>query len=471
MRNELEAVAQNNCNTPDTPDRPSSNGQAGQAAGAGKRKRVCKTLLVDEGTSQKKIHPTTMRGKTVWQVLAGREGKKRKFRTFNALDKADGFARAVVKGQGHDPMLFVQLTPGQIQACCLVAELLAPFCEKLGIGLETAMREYIEAKELTHSHSLDGILRDYLSQPWVTKGRTPILTAIESFLKAKSDRGCSPGTLTSLRYKLTALAKAVGEGTALGDITTDQLHRHVHRPTYAPDSRNTLYNDVHNLYGWLKRNGYIRPDGQSAMDAVEKPVVDHPAPQIMDVPTARKAIQVLAGEPDPEHVLLVVLALFTGAGPRELPRLSFHKTAEGECVRIAPELSMEARGRIVPLHPALEAWLEPFHDRLDRLFRHKRPFIALARAFHRHSLPWKLAWVRNSYGSHRLAATGDLLETSKESGLSIDVLARKFLKRVTKTEAEAYFALTPQACGITDWSERVRRLLAAQEEEYNSTTE
>jgi hypothetical protein len=59
-----------------------------------------------------------------------------------------------------------------------------------------------------------------------------------------------------------------------------------------------------------------------------------------------------------------------------------------------------------------------------------------------------------------------LVETSRESGNSPDVLARNYLQLVTASQAAEYFGLTPQACGIKDWDGQVKTWLRDQPECY-----
>jgi hypothetical protein len=58
------------------------------------------------------------------------------------------------------------------------------------------------------------------------------------------------------------------------------------------------------------------------------------------------------------------------------------------------------------------------------------------------------------------AMSNDLVETSRESGNSPYVLARNYLQLVTASQAAGYFELTPEACGIKDWDQRVKAYLA-----------
>lgn len=451
MQTKAESVPTANGHSLSTPVEPAAPDQSTR-----KPKRVTKTLVEPVEGMFVKIHPSASKDKPIWQVLVSGKGKNRKFKTFYTEQAARLFARLRGLGQAHNQMAFIQIPPDQLRACCLMSELLAPFCQKLGIGLEPAIKEYLEAKALAPDQDLSVLVEDYLCQPWMTKGKTPIHLATEAYLAAKAARGCRPTTVFIQRRQLAALSGQVGELTALCDITGDQLNQFIYRPNYSPRSRILRYDCVHTFYDWLKRNGYLRYDTRNAMDAVARPKADHAAPAIMDVATAQSAIAALANLPAPELALILVLSLLAGVGPRDIDGVSLAQAATDKVIRIAGHPG-SAQARTVPVSAALDAWLQPFYHQPGPLFRRKCLLAALSRTLKRHGIPWQQRWMSNTYAAYRYASTGKAPQTAQEAGKKLDVLVKYFHQLATPTEAAAFFALTPEACGITDWNERVHK--------------
>jgi hypothetical protein len=50
-----------------------------------------------------------------------------------------------------------------------------------------------------------------------------------------------------------------------------------------------------------------------------------------------------------------------------------------------------------------------------------------------------------------------VIETAKEAGHSVYVLTNTYLNLVVKAKGDAFFAFTPEACGIDNWPELVAR--------------
>ncbi len=198
------------------------------------------------------------RGKTIYiYKLPKKPGSAmRPRKTFRKLAEATDFAGALLQGQlGNE--VFARLTSEQLRELTLIAETLKPFCAKLNIGLSQAIHEYIQAKELSPARLLSDLMGEYLEQPWVTNSRMPFSTAVEAFLESRRNKGCRPETIRTLKYAMTPFIKQIKDA-AVGDVTTLQLNQRIHRPNRHSRSNKTVYCGLHNLFGWLKRNGYYR---------------------------------------------------------------------------------------------------------------------------------------------------------------------------------------------------------------------
>jgi hypothetical protein len=104
--------------------------------------------------------------------------------------------------------------------------------------------------------------------------------------------------------------------------------------------------------------------------------------------------------------------------------------------------------------------MRPFYGRDGLINSRKDPLLKVASVLKLEGIAWENDWLRKSYCSYRVAQTGDVIETALEDGHSVEILVRDYLTLVNKAEADAYFALTPEACGISDWEVRARAYIA-----------
>ena len=125
------------------------------------------------------------------------------------------------------------------------------------------------------------------------------------------------------------------------------------------------------------------------------------------------------------------------------------------------DVSKTHRPRSVSIQPVLDAWLRPLYCRNGYISSRKDPLLRVAKVLKREGIVWQNDWLRHSYCSYRLAQTGDPIQTAEEDGHSVEILVRRYLKLVNRAQAEAYFALSPEACGIGDWERRVADYLAS----------
>lgn len=430
------------------------------ATGVPRRSR--KRLGVKVGHVFIPIWKSTCRGRDLYQVAKPRVpgSRRRQLATFTTLAEAEAYARSLATGQVNDHKIFAQISAAELKTAAVIAGLLQPFADKFGITIEQAVKEYCAAKEVADKRWLPDLVKDYLLQPWVTLSRMPFPEAVEKFLEAKRNKGCRRETLRNLKYNLEPFGRGIGN-PPIGDITTAHLNARIHRPGYSKRGNKTIYCGLHNLFAWLKRHGYLRPDQPTAMDKVETPIVDKHPPVIVPVETARQMLRLLVQAGDVEGALAIALGFFSGIRMDEMQGLRMEKHLDaGQRINVTADIAKTHVPRTMPILPVLDAWLRPFYTRPGFLFHRQDPQRRAATILKPHGIPWTKNWLRHSYCSYRLAHTGEVQETADEAGHSVGIMARNYLNRVVKDKTKVYFSFTPEACGITDWPERVAAFIA-----------
>ena len=413
----------------------------------------------------------------LYQVPYYPPGGHRRLRSFRDPDNARVFATAVATGEAGSHQILLRMTPAAIQGATLLAMKLQPFLDERKITLDKAISEYRAAKELL-SGDLDEAIGEYcatkqllqgdsvlkfvteaMDQPWRKLQHTPFLTAMEAFLADKADSGRKQSTRARHKYSLRNVGTNLNNPPLLS-VTKDQLKRQVHDPKRSPETNRSYRSSLGSFYQWLEENDYLRPDRSSPMAAVQSPITTKPNPAIITVPQARQALEVLATHATPEETIVFVLDLFTGFRKSELVQIKMDRVdLQAELITVPKHISKTGEQRRMPLLPVVAEWFGPFCGRAGFVALRTDPHECISEVLKTHGITWQHNWLRHSYTSYRLRATGDAEGTADESGHSEAVLFRNYFKRVSKPEAEAYFALTPEACGITDWPQRVAAFL------------
>jgi len=411
------------------------------------------------GTHKVPIYQSRCGKSLLYQVPYYPPGGPRRLRSFRNPDKARRFATAVATGKAQDIELLLRMTPAAIHDATLLATKLMPFLVEKGITLDKAISEYREAKELLQGDDLAKFLKEALDQPWRKLQHTPFLTAMETFLADKAASGRKQTTRDRHKFVLRKVGTNLNNPPLL-EVTKDQLKQQVHQSHRSPETNRSYRSTLGTFYQWLDENDYLRPDRSSPMAAVQSPITTKPNPAIITVPQARQALEVLATHATPEETLIFVLNLFAGFRKSELVQIKMDRIdLQAELITVPKHISKTGEQRRMPLLPLVAAWFRPFCERAGYVALRTDPHDCISAVLKAHGIAWQRNWLRHSYSSYRMVATDDIAGTAEESGHSVPVMFRNYYKRVSKPEAQAYFALTPEACGITDWPQRVAAFL------------
>ncbi len=285
---------------------------------------------------------------------------------------------------------------------------------------------------------------------------------VDEFLCVKRGEGCSPMTLQGYRSKLERFAAAFPERRP-AEVSPHELGRFMVNGGEHPRTRLDWWQTLNTFYAWCLRMRHVAEN--PLRQALSKPKAP-PGSALVLTPAETKSILRAARHTD--QIGFWVLSLFAGLRTEEIRRLhaSPHRW---NLVRLRshvidlPQEVAKVYARRVPILPVLKPWLEWVRDRHLPFFppahfakcRRLRNEVMAARcaaltAQYRAAHPdWRSpVWARNisrrSYISYRLAsAQASYVELSNEVGNSEAMIRKHYARHVTRRDAEAYFALTP----------------------------
>jgi len=274
------------------------------------------------------------------------------------------------------------------------------------------------------------------------------------FLVAKGASGCSQTYLDDCRLRLVRFAKDFQ--MPISEVRTRDMEEWLFALTTSLVTRENFRRLIITLFNFARRRGYLPRDRETEAKWLEKPKLVGRPIQIFTTSELTELLEASEGQAR----LAIALGAFTGIRSAEMLRLSWEdfNWAE-EVIDLGSDKTKTASRRLVPILPALRAWIGPSVKKFGPVLSYSLP-ACLAEAFGSAAkkatklrksidpdapkLAWKQNALRHSYGSYRLAIVPDAAKVSLEMGNSPQKMFSNYRKVVTKAQGEAWFAIRPK---------------------------
>ena len=311
--------------------------------------------------------------------------------------------------------------------------------------LLSALEEWKRAKELCGSDLL------IAAQSWAeangsARKEIAIAQLVKDFLQDKKASGVN--TKSGYARTLPRVAKAF-EDTLVHTLTAPVLRnwlrtefKQKEAETVHPSSFNSHRRRMVTLWKWARDEGYLPKSTQTEMELVSTMKEQDLEIGILKV-HEYAAILRLIHEKHSEYLATVVLAGFAGLRRSELGLQTWKDIdLKRKLLTVTKAKSNTPSKRIVHLPEAALQWLRKCNIDEDLI----SPAWAMdrARAFIRKAgIPCPENCFRHSFITYRVAATGNVDETSLEAGNSRNMVFKRYREVVAKDDGEAWFNLTP----------------------------
>ncbi len=249
--------------------------------------------------------------------------------------------------------------------------------------------------------------------------------------------------MAKLRSSMRSLCEGVGPDRPLRDIDTGDLRDILDRNGWGVTTRKGYLGDFGTFFRYCRRHEWI--DGDPCR-RIETPILDKAPPGILTLDQV-KTLVTACQEDSPSLLGFLVVALFAGMRPAEVLRLSW-EDVRPEGIFVEPHKAKTRRHRIVETDECLGAWLASasaagadfrppnWQARWDALRKRCGLYAG-----------WSQNALRHSFASYRLALRGED-ETARLMGNSPQMLVAHYRTPVLRADAEAFFALRPDAEAI-----------------------
>lgn len=358
---------------------------------------------------------------------SGQRGKARSRKRFTTKAEAEKFAREKrLQLLRHGEKVAASLKGDGASDYAWAMEKLAPF----GVGIRDVVQQWV-------------------NQQTSAAGSPEVRDAIDLVVERKKKDGKSVRYTQDLNWRLRKFALQFGE-RAIGGIRATEIEQWLDSHNGADTSRANFRRALSVLFTWASRRyGFENP-----INAIETPTVKRKPPGILSPDDLRR---ILAAAPD-DLVAPIALQAWAGCRTAEVQRMSWEHIdfVKGE-VDLPASVTKTAVTRFVPMEPALRAYLEP-------IARPSGPIIGptFSRRMSRFrgelagGVDWPNNALRHSAASYWLAREDDAAKVSLWLGhQSPAMLFQHYRKRVSKGDADAWFAIRPSKGDMIEFNAEV----------------
>jgi len=349
---------------------------------------------------------------------------------------AKSIAQQLAAGTGH----VMTLTPSAVADYTAALKILRKYPD---ISLASVCQQYAYAHDLMGNN---GTLQDAVAVFIKTKSKSalPEITVeklIGQFFEAKEREGLSIYYLVDLKRKLKRFSRSFH--CSISSIQPQQIKAWITKQATSKSFRN-LHSAISTLFSFAREKGYLPEEKMHAAERVTG-VKAKPAP--IGIYNPEELAKILAAT---EKRLLpaIAIAAFTGIRSAEIFRLDWSdvKMDQGHIV-VGADKAKTASRRIVPILPALEAWLMPHIKNTGRVtpdfsnldnFTRKFATICKSAGVTQHHNGF-----RHSYASYRLTTIKSADAVALEMGNSPRKLFTNYRELVTEDAGNAWFATLP----------------------------
>jgi integrase len=363
-------------------------------------------------------------------TLSYHEGGQRKLKQFAdegaARSEAKNIAERLNAGQGGA----LELTGKDVDAYLFAMRKLRP----LGIGLATAIEEFIDAKAV--GAPLLAAAQLYRKTHMEGLPSKTIAEIVEELFAAKKADGASKAYLAPLRTCLDRFARDFNMN--IGEVQTRDIDAWLRALKQSPRSRNNHRNGVVLLFNFAKAAGYLNRDQTTAAEATS---LARKTEAEIEVFTPAEMASLLAVA-DGVALPFLILGGFCGLRTAEILRLQWEDINWPEkVVEIRSGVAKTRTRRMAPLTDPALSWLEGCKGRKGPAVAAKLHRDAVEAACKASGIAWKRNGLRHGFGTYRMATRTDPVRVAYEMGNSPQVIRQSYDRVVTETQGKAWFSI------------------------------
>jgi integrase len=395
--------------------------------------------VVESKTSRIPIYGGVHHGRESF-MISYYAGGQRKRERFYSLQEARSQAKAKMKELNAGTVHVDRFTPRQIDGVIDAVEVL----KGIGVSLSQVAQEYVEAFKILRKQPLIAEAAKhyaaYLERQRVMHA-VKFPAAVDEFLKTIEAQGRSARYIEDCTSRLSRAAKAFRG--YIQRITSTEIESWLDSIKAAGRTRNNYRAALCTVFSFARSRGYLPRNERTEAELTRK-ASDRGGEMGIYTP---KELSVMLTGIEERFLPLVALGAFAGLRTAEIHRLEWQDIDFRGGHIVVGKNKPKTGQRIVPVLPALKAWLEPRAKTIGPIIPQYSGDAPLLRAFRQALRPLRIELVHNglrhSFGSYRLAVVQSADRVALEMGTSPRKLFQSYHEIVTPAQGHKWFSVMP----------------------------
>ena len=391
-------------------------------------------VTVKKGSAVVRIHATPNRGYPRYTVVYYEAAGRRCRRTFAQFEEAKRQAGAIADQLARGEVAALRLGDRDRHLYLRALDLLRP----LGVPLDLAVLQFVEATKQLEGHSLVEAARFYREQNTQPLEIKAVAEVVEEFILDRQKQQLSPLYLRDLRVRLSRVVKAFQ--CPIAHLHTSEIERFLDSLKGSLRTRKNFLTTVGTLFNFAKAKGYVSRSHPGVSEVTR---------------SRRQAREIHIFTPEELETLLhraplglvptLAIGAFAGIRSEEIKRLDWSDVNLGEgFIQIKSSTAKTKVRRLAPVSNNLRGWLASCTREAGPVCPYQNLSNAFLKLARKSGMSWKRNGLRHSFISYRLALVQDVSKVALEAGNSAQVIFADYLKVVPGSAAEQWFAIRPQ---------------------------
>jgi len=376
-------------------------------------------------------------------IANGRRQRKGFASEQEARDTAKAIAEQLASGTGHAGAY----TPSELADLRAAERILRQ--HPRNVSLTTAVDSFVRAAAILEDDDIVSACRAYRNElarrNEVTRAKLPDVVA--AYLSSMEKAGASGRYLQDLKHRLERAEKHFRG--YIDTIPVSELTAWLDGLKVAARTRNNFRGALVSLFAYAKQSGHLPRDRQTEAELLpsRSRLKSSKVQAPIGIYTPAQMAKILNAAP--EHLRpIFALGAFAGLRSAEIYRIKWQDIRKDYVVVEAGNSKTAAR-RLVPVQPALAAWLRTAtrgeaDAELCARWSHESTFTAtMSEAVRRAGVEPVANGLRHSFISYRLAKVKDTAKVALEAGNSPNMIFRHYREVVKPAAAAAWFKVLP----------------------------
>ena len=311
-----------------------------------------------------------------------------------------------------------------------------------GLPLHSVAHEFARAFDVLGGANIVEAARYYKKHADIDLPQVSAAEAVAKLHEAKQAEGLSTVYLNDIRWLLGDFARDFQ--CPLSSIQPEDLREYLNRKRIGLVAKQNRRRLLVVLFNFAKRQGWLRPNEETAADALGTYKVKQ---REVEIYTPSEMARLLNAA-DKDFVPYLALIAFGGVRSAELHKGLMWETINFEraTITVPAAIAKTGRKRKIVMSENLLKWLALYRVKSGAIFKID-PRKRIAKVVRLSGVKWKRNGLRHSFGSYRMEQTKNEGQVALEMGNSPKVVKDHYFEIVDERATREYWSIKPLPTG------------------------